>query len=96
MYCYECEAQVTMLKAMNESLSDILKVLLFYCGDKVFIIYLQKPIQYWNYSGLSSLAEKGVQPSFCADGSCRWYQSTATPSLICLHVTRATRTKPKY
>ena len=40
-------------------MSDISKVLSFYYGNEVFIVYLQKPIQYWSFNSLSGLAEKG-------------------------------------
>ena len=36
-------------------MSDILS---FYYGNKVFIVYLQKFIEYWSFSSSSGLAEK--------------------------------------
>ena len=47
-------------------MSDISKVSSFYYGNKVFIIYLHKPILYWSFSSsrLSGrLAEKGCSRS---------------------------------
>ena len=35
----------------------------------VFIVYLQKPIDYWSFSSLSGLAEKGLYVVFAMEAT---------------------------